>query len=544
MESKKLRAAVIGLDGATFQVIKPLIEQGRLPVIAKLLENGSHGVLRSIIPPMTGPAWSVLATGRNPGKLGIFDFINRRQPDDYSLFPIRSQDLAGKAFWDQLNAAGYRVGVFNYPMLVPAYEIDGWMVAGLGASKLQAYTYPPELKQKLEQVTGGYEINISYGLPKYRDNWDKLVQDMRDSLRKRLAAIEHLLETDPVDVLMAVFIVSDVASHTLWRYWISDDGDSGSSLAQSLREEYISLWEELDAAVGRVLKYLHPEGHALIISDHGFGTSHGVFHVNYWLKQHGYLSQKAASAGGGNRLREWLVDTAKPLLNPLFRALEGSKAHQVLRASLLREIDLDDTQAFALENSDGYGGIYINRAYARQRGIDEAEFVEQTSHKLKEELSAWEDEPDVRLEVYRSEEIYSGARANLAPEVILIVNEGEASVSYRIEPPVYANRPHHPMKSGTHRMDGIFIADGPWVSGAPVEGAGLQDLAPTLLYMLETPPDPDMDGRVLVEMFKPEFRHQDQEPAGVTAAAPHAGAVEEEDVSEMMQRLKDLGYLD
>jgi predicted AlkP superfamily phosphohydrolase/phosphomutase len=544
MEPKKLRVAVIGLDGATFDVINPLVEQGRLPVIAKLLKNGSHGILRSIIPPMTGPAWSVLATGRNPGKLGIFDFINRRQEDDYRLFPIRSQDLKGMAFWDQLNAAGYRVGVFNYPMLVPAYPIDGWMVAGLGASKMQAYTYPSELKEELDKATGGYEINISYGLPKYRDNWDRLVQDMRDSLRKRLAAIEYLLQKDPVDVLMAVFIVSDVASHTLWRFIQSDNGASQDPLARLLRDEYISIWEELDAAVGRVLEYLDPEGHAVLISDHGFGTSHGVFHVNYWLKQHGYLAHKTASRSSGNRLREWLMTAAKPLFNPLFRALEGSKAHQVLRASLLREIDLDETQAFALENSDGYGGIYINRQYARQRGLDEAEFVEQTSRRLKEDLCQPDAVPGVSLEVYRSGEIYFGEKAHLAPEIILIVNEGECSVSYRIEPPVYADRPHHPMKSGTHRMNGIFIAAGPQVSGKPVEGANLQDLAPTLLYLLEAPPDPGMDGRVLAEVFKPEFISQAALAGGAVEVVPQTGDEDEEDVGAMMQRLKDLGYLD
>jgi predicted AlkP superfamily phosphohydrolase/phosphomutase len=544
MEPKKLRAAVIGLDGATFDVILPLVEQGRLPVIARLLKNGSHGVLRSIIPPMTGPAWSVLATGRNPGKLGIFDFMNRREENDYRLFPIRSQDLKGKAFWDQLNAAGYRVGVFNYPMLVPAYEIDGWMVAGLGASKMHAYTYPAELKEELEQVTGGYEINISYGLPKYRDNWDRLVQDMRDSLRKRLVAIEYLLQKDPVDVLMAVFIVSDVASHTLWRFIHSENGASQDPLASKLRDEYISIWEELDAAVGRVLEYLDPNGHAILISDHGFGTSHGVFHVNYWLKQHGYLVQKKASKSSGNRLREWLMTAGKPFFNSLFRKLEGSKAHQVLRASLLREIDLDETQAFALENSDGYGGIYINRQYARQRGLDETEFVEQTSLRLKEELSQAGAVPGISLEVYRSGEIYFGEKAHLAPEVILIVNEGECSVSYRIEAPVYADRLHHPMKSGTHRMEGIFIAAGPGVSGDPVKGANLQDLAPTLLHLHEVPPDPDMDGRVLMEMLKPGFHRQNLQPMGAVVPVLQAGTEDEEEGNAMIQRLKDLGYLD
>lgn len=67
------RLLVIGLDGATFRVIKPLCNEGELPNLSKLLASGTHGILESTFPPVTGPAWAALATGKNPGKTGIFD---------------------------------------------------------------------------------------------------------------------------------------------------------------------------------------------------------------------------------------------------------------------------------------------------------------------------------------------------------------------------------------------------------------------------------------------------------------------------------------
>ena len=69
------RVFMIGWDGATFDLIHPWVAQGKLPNIARLLETGVHGSLRSTLPPWTFPAWTSFMTGKNPGKHGIFDFL-------------------------------------------------------------------------------------------------------------------------------------------------------------------------------------------------------------------------------------------------------------------------------------------------------------------------------------------------------------------------------------------------------------------------------------------------------------------------------------
>ena len=69
------RLLVIGLDGATFDLIKPWVRQGELPNIAKILQRGVHGELKSTVPPMSPPAWTSFMTGKNPGKHGIFHFV-------------------------------------------------------------------------------------------------------------------------------------------------------------------------------------------------------------------------------------------------------------------------------------------------------------------------------------------------------------------------------------------------------------------------------------------------------------------------------------
>ena len=70
------RVLVVGLDGATWDVIFPLLQEGKLPNLKYLIDGGMWGYLNSTNPPMTLPSWSSMLTGCNPGKHGIFDFVD------------------------------------------------------------------------------------------------------------------------------------------------------------------------------------------------------------------------------------------------------------------------------------------------------------------------------------------------------------------------------------------------------------------------------------------------------------------------------------
>ncbi|MDP6458218.1 MAG: alkaline phosphatase family protein, partial [Candidatus Bathyarchaeota archaeon] len=72
-EFPRRKVLVLGLDGGTFDIIRPLTEDGRLPNLARLMEEGTWGNLDSTLPPVTIPAWVSMMTGMNPGRLGFFD---------------------------------------------------------------------------------------------------------------------------------------------------------------------------------------------------------------------------------------------------------------------------------------------------------------------------------------------------------------------------------------------------------------------------------------------------------------------------------------
>ena len=75
---------IIGLDGATFDLIKPWVATGQLPTFKHLMDTGTRGNLESTIPPITPPAWTSFMTGMNPGKHGVFNFTEYH-PADHSI---------------------------------------------------------------------------------------------------------------------------------------------------------------------------------------------------------------------------------------------------------------------------------------------------------------------------------------------------------------------------------------------------------------------------------------------------------------------------
>src|SRR5512135_2783186 len=115
---------VIGLDGATFDLIKPFIAQGKLPTFKKLMDSGAFSELRSTVPPVTASAWTSFMTGKNPGAHGLFDFMQRRA-GSYDLAPVSSRDRDGKAVWEIAGDAGKRVIVMGVPVTFPPTPVNG-----------------------------------------------------------------------------------------------------------------------------------------------------------------------------------------------------------------------------------------------------------------------------------------------------------------------------------------------------------------------------------------------------------------------------------
>ena len=162
MADPKRRVFILGWDGATFDLIKPWVAKGHLPTIARLMEAGSHGPLASTQPPMTFPAWSSFMTGKNPGKHGLFDFIEPVAEGQGFRF-TNATSRQSETLWGCLSRHGRKVGVLNVPMTYPPEPVNGYLISGLDTpDERSPFLHPQGLREELATNKIEYRIDIQH----------------------------------------------------------------------------------------------------------------------------------------------------------------------------------------------------------------------------------------------------------------------------------------------------------------------------------------------------------------------------------------------
>ncbi|MFC1938100.1 alkaline phosphatase family protein [Chloroflexota bacterium] len=111
------KLVIFGIDGGSPKLIEQWKDE--LPNPKKIMEKGVYGELESTFPPVTCPAWPAMFTGKNPGKLGIYDFIKYPNSQEQTLGLSSSLDYSSSAIWRMLNAYDKGVGLLNLPMTFP-----------------------------------------------------------------------------------------------------------------------------------------------------------------------------------------------------------------------------------------------------------------------------------------------------------------------------------------------------------------------------------------------------------------------------------------
>ncbi|HNB52800.1 MAG TPA: alkaline phosphatase family protein, partial [Anaerolineales bacterium] len=143
---------LLGLDGATFDLLNPWFAQGALPHLARLKNQGSAGILQSTLPPVTAPAWASFLTGKHPHHHGVLDYFAGRA-GEYRM--ISGNDIRGQTVWDILSAYGKTVGVLNVPMTYPPRAVNGFLIPGLPTPD-SGQTHPAGFLTPYERELGPY----------------------------------------------------------------------------------------------------------------------------------------------------------------------------------------------------------------------------------------------------------------------------------------------------------------------------------------------------------------------------------------------------
>ena len=549
----KKRVLVIGLDGATWDILNPLMRDGKLPHLKKLLERSAQGVLMSSIPPVTAAAWTCFSTGKNPGKHGLVDFIYFPN-HGYRVTIANSTTRNAATIWNLLSERDMRVGVVSVPMTYPPEQVNGVMVTDMMTPNANVqYTYPPELKQELLQNVGPFVITPGEGEnPSEPLTYlDKVRADVKGSADYTL----YLLKKEPYDFFMYVFGITDILQHQFW-YLLEADPKNLNEHDRAIRAKVVAIFQQVDDGVGEMLNYADENTTVVLMSDHGFGPMKGFLHVNNFLLERGYLVLKSGAMSLIKRamFRAGITPqnvhlTLKALKLDLRRKFNRGRAYGTLRRFFLSfdDVDWTRTRAFALGH---IGQIYINLQGRQPNGIvaPGADY-----EKLRDEIRAdllRLKHPDTNEQliarVLNREEIYHGELLDNTPDLLLLpadfkyVAFGESEfASNKIVGPTLGH-------TGHHRLEGIGAIAGPNVQhGAQIQNASLIDLAPTILYALGLPIPPDMDGRVLTEAFTSDFVNQTalQYDTENAVRTDFGGTYSDAEEEQVIQRLADLGYV-
>ena len=553
------KVLIIGLDGATPELVDRWVEENKLPYLKQIMQHGVYGKLRSVYPPISPAAWTTFATGYNPGKHGVYDF---RDYDNtrYSCFAdtiVDSNSFAGKTIWDIVGAAGQKVGVITVPVTYPAWKVNGFMVSGYPTpDAAKSFAYPAELGERIPPLSEDSSFFKS------ASNSEVLKELIRITNLRTDVSIDELRKDD-FGLFIMVIGATDRAHHDWWKYIDPAHPAYNPKEAELYGNLILDVYQAADACVGKFLETIDDDTTVIVMSDHG-GGSHpkDYLNTNYVLRTLNLLKPSAnASKKGGFKAAFKQFYRTKirrfPYLEQVYRRLPQSlkKMATNLDSQTMMNLDAIDwkhTKAYRFPMYPPIEGIMINVAGRQPEGcVQPGEEYEAIRTRILEEVRNLRDPKTgelIVLEAYRREELYHGERLETAPDLILVTQDqykGGTGIDELI-----SDVPLDILSklSGVHRLDGIILAQGPHIRrNARIEGAGIIDVAPTVMYALGMPIPNDMDGKPLAGLF--EEAHMQHTEASYTderkyedVASDDYGYSEEEEESVRL-KLEALGYL-
>lgn len=549
---------MIGLDGMTFDVLDPLIDEGITPNIGNMVKTGGRSPLETIFPPLTAAAWTSAVTGKNPGKHGILEFFLRR-PGTFEEMAVNQKLRDSRAIWDLLGDAGMRSIVTNVPCTYPPEEIPGVMISDfLTPGGRRDFVTPSATLDEIEAEFGPYRLHLS-GTYR-RGRIDEVVDELIDELEYKSKVNRFLMERGDWGACFTHIWGTDRIQHELWHVVDPSHPRHDPEEGKAFRGRVLDYWRRVDDEVASMVETAGPDTNAFLVSDHGFGPLHKYCSFNVWLMQQGLLRLRRDAATIVKRLAfalgvtpEFAFKLSRKVSTGGAKTKRGVTSNRSTRGKLnklflsFNNVDWSRSTVYSKGN---YGQLFINLKGREPFGIVSpgAEYERVRDDLIRRLRSITDPATGKPLigDVFKREDIFHGAHVDAAPDVCFLpadmrfISIGDMDfTSNKFIVDAFGI-------SGGHRMNGILVGNGPSImSGARFDSAKITDLTPTFLHLLGQPIVDDMDGRVLEEMLSKEFLRENP-IRRVAATGGHASEGMDfgaEETGEIKERLRELGYL-
>jgi predicted AlkP superfamily phosphohydrolase/phosphomutase len=453
------KVLVIGLDCAPGEIV--FGRSGDLPVLRGLIDHGLSGNLRSSDPPITIPAWMVMATGMDPGRLGLYGFRHRVGYSYNEMWIANSRAVREKKLWDYIGEQGGTSTLVSVPPSYPVYPVAGNMISCFitppGPDK--NYTYPPVLKAEIEERFGPYLFDVVFRT----EDRDQILREIYAMTEKRFEVMEWLIAEKPWNLFMFVEIGVDRMHHAFWKFMDPDHHlyEPGNKYQNAILDYYMYL----DGKIGRLISLAGDDTVVLVVSDHGAKRMKGAFCVNEWLIEQGDLVVKE-----------------KPT-----------------KPTSLEDLEIDWARTKAWAWGGYYARVFLNVQGREPQGLIAPEDYEKERDDLAARIRAirgphgesWETKIIKPQEYY---EVLEGEYPDLMVYFDDLYWRSAGTLGYGTK---YLAENDTGPDDAVHAQQGIYILRDPRRAAPKKLDANILDIAPTVLDVMDIPVPADMKGHII-----------------------------------------------
>ncbi|WP_027136120.1 alkaline phosphatase family protein [Geminicoccus roseus] len=501
---------MIGIDAADRGLVRRLMAEGRMPVLAGLEKRGQSGGLATVAGAYAGGVWPSFYTGRPVERHGIYH--NKLWRARAMRIEVPSEAwLPDRPFYERVAAAGLRVAAIDMPMVVgePRVGAEGIYLGGWGTHDLiSRAASPPGLWRDLKRRHGPPAMEVEqFGLQD-AGGLDRLRGQLLRATDQMAAIAADLLKDRRFDLACLVFGASHRGGHYLWDLSQVDtrslDDDARARLEGALAE----IYQRIDQAIGQVLEAADPAARVMVFALHGMEKNHGM--ADHFPD---LMAAMDAAESGKTAKRGLLYRIKRRIpfhwIRPVLARLPAEVGHRLASIWSARMLDWRATTHFPMP-VDLAGYVRINLQGRERDGIvPPGDAYEELCARLEERLSGLRDADTGRSLVAAVERPWSrtpgpAEQRDLLPDLLVRWSPAGAEPVRRIAcdvlPGFVHDLPKHfpSGRAGNHRAEAWFVAAGPGIeAGSGPEGGSIVDLAPTALALLGLPPDPSMSGRAL-----------------------------------------------
>jgi predicted AlkP superfamily phosphohydrolase/phosphomutase len=525
-DSPSMKVAVVGIDGATWEMIDLLISQNQLPAFSRLKKKGAWGNLETILPTESVSIWTSIATGMSPEKHGIQTFTRRIRGTDKTV-PSPGTDRRVPAIWNIASDAGKKVACVKWFATWPAEPVNGIMLSPrLEPEDSGLQTYPLDLFKeisplryqssmhtipKVPKEISGAVSTVDFNSPGILKGKNTNPEKMFDDTSVWVAGKYVQKKLNP-DLFMIYFKSIDRIEHFLWGTQSSLSSPEASDFERKGAECLSGWYRYFDSILTELMQ--DPDQLLFVMSDHGMESTsqiHEPYDIHY-------------------------ID-----LDLLLRAL----GYQMPGTGTTT--DWADTQAYVIRSLPYQLGYQLNLNIANRepQGIVPMENSENIRKELNSsllQLKTLTDKPVFTH--FASDSMECDLYCQLNSELTLGDSIRLGKIIYPLRN--FLNTKSLPRGIHTKAPAGIFIAWGPGIrNGQKLSGAHVFDITPTVLYALDLPVASDFDGKCLSTIFTDEFRSKNpvREIPSYGTRLISSPLVESKSDTRAINELKALGYL-